>query len=425
MRRSALRPLASALLLALPVLAFAQGQLTPPDGAIGPRGPVPTMKTLDQVEPRIPLRDGAPGVTQNANGGFTISASGSYYLTGNLTVTGGNAITITTSNVTLDLNGFTLATTTASIEGTAIESRDAAQSNITIRNGTIASNITVDTNTSIIAGHGFEYGIFCGSSMSNCLVSQVNIRGIREIGVYLDGGSTIDHCVAEHCNYGMHAQVITHSSAMNCNAGINGNVLADCYAMSGVSTAISSSQTATNCDGFSKKGNGLRASTATNCQGFSQSSEGLSANIATNCLGYSTSDIGLLAGNATNCRGTSTSGTGLFADNATNCRGTSDSGTGLATNGQSNDDTGTATGCTGISNTGHGLIAAVATNCTGRTTDKSKIGVWVSGTATGCRGANTGDTGTGDQAAINCSIAIACTAANGTIIADARHLGTP
>ena len=68
-----------------------------------------------------------------------------------------------------------------------------------------------------------------------------------------------------------------------------------------------------------------------------------------------------------------------------------------------------------------------ATNCTGRTTDKSMVGVWVSGTATGCRGTNTGTTGTGSQTAIACDIAVACTRTNndGIITANSKQLGTP
>jgi hypothetical protein len=62
-----------------PSALLAQGSLTPP-GA-----PAPTMKTLAQIEPRTPIA-AAP---------FTISAPGSYYLTTNLTVSGGTAITAT------------------------------------------------------------------------------------------------------------------------------------------------------------------------------------------------------------------------------------------------------------------------------------------------------------------------------------------
>ena len=61
-----------------PPALLAQGSLTPP----GP--PALTMKTLQQVEPRVPISS-AP---------FTISQPGSYYLTTNLTVSGGDAITL-------------------------------------------------------------------------------------------------------------------------------------------------------------------------------------------------------------------------------------------------------------------------------------------------------------------------------------------
>src|ERR1017187_8409666 len=98
---------------------FAQGSLTPP-GA-----PTPTMKSLDQIEARTPISS-VP---------YTISAPGSYYLTGNLAVSSGTAITITASQVTLDLNGFTLSSTEATPTGTGILLEVGGNSDITIRNG--------------------------------------------------------------------------------------------------------------------------------------------------------------------------------------------------------------------------------------------------------------------------------------------------
>src|SRR3979411_1673607 len=80
---------------------FAQGSLTPP-GA-----PTPTMKSLDQIEARAPISS-AP---------FTIGSSGSYYLTTNLSVASGNAITINANGITLDLNGFTISSTAGSATG--------------------------------------------------------------------------------------------------------------------------------------------------------------------------------------------------------------------------------------------------------------------------------------------------------------------
>src|SRR5678816_1582998 len=98
---------------------LAQGTLTPP-GA-----PAPTMKTLDQVEPRTPI-SALP---------FTISTSGSYYLTASLTAAANvNGITINASNVTLDLRGFEVTGT----PGTAIFGIrvSVGRSNVVIRDGT-------------------------------------------------------------------------------------------------------------------------------------------------------------------------------------------------------------------------------------------------------------------------------------------------
>lgn len=87
-------------------LVYAQGNLTPP-GA-----PAATMKTLDQIEPRTPINQ--------VSLPFTINASGSYYVTENLSVASGNAITINASGVTLDLSGFTITSTSATAAGNAV-----------------------------------------------------------------------------------------------------------------------------------------------------------------------------------------------------------------------------------------------------------------------------------------------------------------
>ena len=68
-------------------LGFAQGPLTPP------AAPAPTMKTLSQIEPRIPI----------TNVPVTITQPGSYYLTTNIVYSGSNdGIRIATNNVTIE-----------------------------------------------------------------------------------------------------------------------------------------------------------------------------------------------------------------------------------------------------------------------------------------------------------------------------------
>src|SRR5438094_3223557 len=86
---------------------LAQGRLTPP-GA-----PAPTMKSLDQIEARTPISSLPFTIPFNNN-------SGSYYLTKNLSVSTGNGIDIQGDNVMVDLNGFTISSTAASANGSAI-----------------------------------------------------------------------------------------------------------------------------------------------------------------------------------------------------------------------------------------------------------------------------------------------------------------
>ena len=86
--------LASVLILSR-ASAFAQGPLAPP----GPPGE--TMRSLAQIEPRMPIGS-IP---------FIISQPGSYYLTGNVAGSTAGAvagIVVAASDVRLDLNGFTL-----------------------------------------------------------------------------------------------------------------------------------------------------------------------------------------------------------------------------------------------------------------------------------------------------------------------------
>jgi hypothetical protein len=100
---------------------IAQGSLTPP-GA-----PNPTMKSLDQIEPRNPI----------SYAGYAITVPGSYYVTTNLTgfsSSFSHGITIESDNVTLDLNGFTVQGVSGSSTGIYIPG---GYTNIIVRNGII------------------------------------------------------------------------------------------------------------------------------------------------------------------------------------------------------------------------------------------------------------------------------------------------
>ena len=104
---------------------FGQGPLTP-SGA-----PAPTMKTLNELDTSIKQVAGRIPISHP---GYIITEPGSYYLTTNLvTTTNQRGITINTSNVTVDLNGFSILGAGASGSGILMNYRD----NVTIKNGTI------------------------------------------------------------------------------------------------------------------------------------------------------------------------------------------------------------------------------------------------------------------------------------------------
>jgi len=291
-----------------PSSLLAQGSLTPP-GA-----PAPTMKTLQQVEPRVPIST-AP---------FTITQPGSYYLTTNLTVSGGNAITIATNGVTLDLNGFTISSTANPASGTAVLISGGLQ-DITIQNGHIRGGVTND-GSGVFSGPGFWYGIYySGSDLQNVRVSGVSVSGCLYDGINVgDGASTtVENCVVRTVgSYGIAANTIRGCVALDCGySAIHGGQVSDSRGKSVGNTGLYA-YTAQNCDGYSSSGIGLFANTAHNCYGSSSSSYGLSAITAQNCYGSSSSGTGLFAsGTAIGCYGSSSSGTGLYALNAAFCTG--------------------------------------------------------------------------------------------------------
>ena len=351
-----------------PSTAHSQGALTPP----GP--PAPTMITLAQIEPRSPISS-AP---------FTISVPGSYYVTTNLTVSGGDAITIAASGVTLDLNGFTISSTAPSAAGNGVL-LNSGLIDLTIFNGHVRGGVT-NSGSGVYGGGGFGNGLF--GYPQNVRVSGVSVSGCLYSGIYLGNG---DSTLVESCtvrtvgNYGIAASTIKTSVAKDCGgSGINGDQVADCRGESTGSSYGLSANLAVNCYGYSTSSHGVVANTTLNCSGFSSGGTGLNANTAENCQSGSISGVGLNANTALNCYGTSTSGKGLNANTAFNCQGSSSSEVGL--------DAAMAQNCQGSSGW-FGLNASIAQNCYGSSSGGA-IGLNASYIAIGCYGVSVGQ-GTG------------------------------
>jgi hypothetical protein len=240
------------------VVLRAQGSLTPP----GPPGP--TMLTLSQVEPRAPISS-APA---------TIAKSGSYYLTTNITVSSGNAITIQANNVMLDLNGFTISSTeNPATTGCGILANGVT--NLTMINGFISSGVT-NSSSGIYGGSGFGFGIFCTNTV-NVLARSISVSGVLYDGVYLD----VNNSAAEFCavsvagSYGIVALTVSDSTELNCYNGIIDYTANNCTGTGSANYCIGGT-IANSCYGSCVgAGVAIDCSMAINCYGASSSTNGI------------------------------------------------------------------------------------------------------------------------------------------------------
>lgn len=336
---------------------FGQGSLTPP-GA-----PAPSMKSLDQIESRTPVAGGTTAVT--------ISASGSYYLTGNLTVDSGDAITITAANVTLDLRGFTISTTSATPAGSAV--RIGAR-RVTVGNGNVSGAGTVSGAT--FNGGGFINGvIWTGSIPQSITVHDIAVTGCSGIGIK---ATSVERCVLQNIGTtGISGTIVRGCSVDPCGGtAIFGTVVSDCFG-NGFTTGINGGSIANSYGASSTDASG---------------SSGISCTAAQNCVGsgYGINGYGLTAVTAVGCTGTSQNATGLKATSATASRGLTANGVGLA--------------------------ALEAAECTGETTGTG-LGIVSDGTLTGCFGRNLA----GTSPAISGNILIGCTYGGGALSAGYKY----
>lgn len=211
----------SSLLLATLILAGSivpvslAGPLNPPAGPVSS-----SYKTLTEVEPRIAVNSvNTPGDFEAL---YVITQPGSYYLTGNITgVASKKGIKISASNVTLDLNGFSM--NGGGVADDAIYSNFTTTTNLTIRNGNILNWV--------------KEGIDAYYS-SSCVIENVQVAGsINGYAIITGPGSTIRGCNARGSGAGIvttDGSTVTQCTALgNTGAGFalgNGNTVTGCAA---------------------------------------------------------------------------------------------------------------------------------------------------------------------------------------------------
>src|ERR1700722_4729906 len=209
-------------------IVFGQGSLTPS------AAPAPMMKTLDELQPRIPITSLPIIIQQPGNYYFTQTFAQNFLA---------NAISIQTNNVTLDLYGFSLQqTATNAIFGILVSSSTSLPvTNVVIKNGFIGGFNSVGVNC-----FGTRSCTFENLTISDCTAGALSLQSLGSApaagnvvrrchffdntgsGVVLSSGSGNVQNVYENCD------AVNNTSAgfslaaagnfiMNCRASGNAN----------------------------------------------------------------------------------------------------------------------------------------------------------------------------------------------------------
>lgn len=268
------------------------GPLNPPGGPISS-----TYKTLTEVEPRIAVQS-LPG------GGptYVITNPGSYYLTGNISVTnpGFQGIVVDAPNVTIDLNGFTLDG--GGVGDDAIVSHPFNNvDGLVVKNGTISNwvkegidgysskgmrveNVRVRNS---VAGYGIITGtgsVIVGCTVSgsavgvvttpDCSVQDCTAIGNTNGGFSLGSGSTAVRCLAAGSvtapapGFFLGNGCVITASTARANNGIGIDAGNDC--------------TITDCSATSNTSSGIRMSAGGTIQGTTAARNSVHGIISTN-----------------------------------------------------------------------------------------------------------------------------------------------
>lgn len=235
----------------------AQGPLAPP-GA-----PALTMKTLRQLEPRTPISS-AP---------YTITESGSYYLTTNLVSTG-HGIVVRADHVSVDLMGFTVSgdggtgdhgiyldgDSTRPIRGIRVHNGSVERFHNGLRLEFARLNDFADLRIAKCANSGV---ILLGTGGSLCTGNRIASCDISEnagYGIYLAGnGGAVNGNVIEDCSISENANtgITVYGSGGSCSGNRVENTLIRANSGTGISLTGASNNVIQACSVCNQGGGGL------------------------------------------------------------------------------------------------------------------------------------------------------------------------
>ncbi len=273
------------------------GPLNPPSGPVAG-----TFKTLTEVEPRIAVS--AANTPGNNSTAFIITQPGSYYLTGNVIVQGIDAISIRSSNVVLDLNGFTVGDRQDPSSGGTRSGVSAigGYSNITVKNGNVS---------------GFTGGVDLPAT--GMVIENVRVGGTGGVGIHAGDDARIRDCTSS--NNGADGFSVSNSTSVErCGADFNTGSgfigLQSCTFVRCVAQAngqkgfdLLNNPRVTNCRASSNGGDGYTlgfVSRAVDCEADSNSGSGfnvVSESVLRGCTSTGNNTYGVFAGDSTQVEG--------------------------------------------------------------------------------------------------------------------------